>query len=303
MTATAIPARPGALNWMLLALLGLVWGMSFVAVTVGLEGFGPITIAAGRITIGAVLLLIAAFATGVGLPRLTDRHVWLHCLSLALFTSLIPFSLLGWGQQSVTSGFAGISMAVIPLIVLPLAWIFLQEAMTLRRTVGFMMGFVGTVTLIGPGALISAGTEAETLARLACLGAAMCYAIGSVITRTAPSVPLVSFSAAGLTIAAVIILPIAIWLEGLPEITLRPGLAILYLGVFPTAVATMLWVKVIKSAGPSFMSLVNYHVPFWAVVIGMLFLSEPLPARFLVALALILIGLAIAQGRTLRFRP
>lgn len=303
MTATAIPARPGALNWMLLALLGLVWGMSFVAVTVGLEGFGPITIAAGRITIGAVLLLIAAFATGVGLPRLTDRHVWLHCLSLALFTSLIPFSLLGWGQQSVTSGFAGISMAVIPLIVLPLAWIFLQEAMTLRRTVGFMMGFVGTVTLIGPGALISAGTEAETLARLACLGAAMCYAIGSVITRTAPSVPLVSFSAAGLTIAAVIILPIAIWLEGLPKITLRPGLAILYLGVFPTAVATMLWVKVIKSAGPSFMSLVNYHVPFWAVVIGMLFLSEPLPARFLVALALILIGLAIAQGRTLRFRP
>ena len=108
----------------MLAALGFIWGGSFLGVEIGLTGFGPITVAAGRVAIAALILLAYAYLFGSGLPRIktkTDKRIWLHCFGMALFTNALPFSLLSWGQQTVTSGFAGISMAVVPLFVLPLS--------------------------------------------------------------------------------------------------------------------------------------------------------------------------------------
>ena len=300
-------AQPGVMNWLLLAVLGFIWGTSFLGVELALDGFGPLTIAAGRIGIGAILLLIVAQATGVGLPgRRTgpERRIWLHCLGFALFTNVIPFALLGWGQLQVPSGFAGISMAVVPLFVLPLAFLVLKEPLTMRKLVGFLLGFAGVVILIGPGALFSGGDVIVLMAKLACVTASLCYATGSIITRTAPPCPLLSYAAAGLGIAALIIIPTALWIEGVPEFTIStPLAAVVYLGLFPTALATVFLVRVINSAGPTFMSLVNYQVPVWAVINGMLVLDETLPAAFATALALILLGLAISQAKGWRFRP
>ena len=297
---------PGLINWLLLAILGFIWGTSFLGVSVALEGFGPFTIAAARIAIGAMLLTAVAFASGHGLPgraTATDRRVWLHCLGFALFTNAIPFTLLGWGQLRVPSGFAGISMAVVPLFVLPLAFFILREPLTVRRLAGFLLGFCGVVILIGPGALLSGDNDLVFWAKLACVGASLCYATGSMVTRTAPPVPLQSYSAAGLIISSCMIVPLALWVEGVPRVEWGvPLLAVLYLGVFPTAIATVMLVRVINSAGPTFMSLVNYQVPIWAVINGMLILDEDLPPSFLTALVLILSGLALSQARGVRFR-
>ena len=112
------------LNWVILATLGFIWGGSFLGVEISLIGFGPITVAASRVTIAAITLLIYAYIFGDGLPRISskkDKRVWLHCLGMAIFTNALPFSLLSWGQQTVTSGFAGVSMALVPLFVLPLS--------------------------------------------------------------------------------------------------------------------------------------------------------------------------------------
>ena len=117
-------ASPSPLAWALLCLLGLIWGASFLGVEMALTGFGPLTVAALRITTAAIILIAVAMIRGDGLPP-TDsprgRRIWLHCLGMAVFSNALPFSLLSWGQEHVTSGYAGITMAVVPLLVLPLA--------------------------------------------------------------------------------------------------------------------------------------------------------------------------------------
>ena len=229
---------------------------------------------------------------------------------MGVFSNALPFALLSWGQERVSSGFAGITMAVVPLLVLPLAHVFVPgEQMTLRKAVGFVVGFAGVALLVGPGG--EAGSGAVGLARIACVAASCSYAVGAIITRLAPPGPTLSFGAAGLLIAAAISVPLALVFEGWPASPPLPALlGVLYLGIFPTALATIALVYVVQSAGPSFMSLVNYQVPVWAVILGLVVLDEDLPPQFLGALALILAGLAVSQlrpprrpGTSLTFRP
>lgn len=299
---------PSSLAWLALVVLGLIWGGSFLGVELALTGFGPLSIAAVRITLAAALLAAIAVVAGDGLPTAGDsrgRRIWLHCLGMGVFSNALPFALLSWGQRQVTSGFAGISMAVVPLLVLPLAHIFVPgERMTLRKSAGFAVGFVGVVLLIGPGSAAAGADAAPALARAACVAASCCYAIGSIITRLAPAGPYISFGAGSLLAAAALILPLALALEGWPADPPPAALlGALYLGIFPTALATVMLVYVIQSAGPSFLSLVNYQVPVWAVLIGMVVLGEDLPPQFVGALGLILAGLAVSQARAWRSRP
>ncbi len=300
---------PGAANWAKLLFLGVIWGASFMAVTVALQGFGPMSIAALRIFSAALCLLVLVYAMGIGLPSLRTRAgriIWACALGMGFFTNALPFSLLSWGQTYVASGFAGVCMAVVPLFVLPLAHVLVPgEQMTLRRTISFLIGFAGVVVLIGLDAFRSAGTDFESLARLACLGASLCYAIGSIITRLCPQVNMLSLSAAALSCGALIIVPAALWQEGLPR-NLPPRdalLAVAYLGLVPTALAQVLLVQVARSAGPAFLSTVNYQVPVWAVLFGALILNESLPPQLFAALALILGGLVLSRAPAHRQRP
>ncbi|MGA1187661.1 MAG: DMT family transporter [Candidatus Puniceispirillaceae bacterium] len=304
MTPTSLRAPASSMDWIMLAALGFIWGGSFLGVEIGLTGFGPITVAAGRVAVAALILLAYAYLFGSGLPRIktkTDKRVWLHCFGMALFTNALPFSLLSWGQQTVTSGFAGISMAVVPLFVLPLSHFLVPgEILSRAKIIGFLFGFAGVVLLVG-GDKIFAGqpqTPMLLMAQLACVAASCCYAIGSIITRLCPPVSTVSYAACGLMLGGFMLVPMAIWIEGMPQM---PGIMAIfgvgYLAVFPTAVATILLTIVVRRAGPPFLSLVNYQVPVWAVIIGATVLGEALPGHFLMALGIILGGLFISQWR------
>lgn len=294
--------KPSVQSWLLLVLLGIIWGGSFPAVEVALQGFLPLQIAALRISLAAVLLMIIVPLTGRSMPGFSDpseRRVWLHALGVAIFTNALPFALLSWGQQFVTSGFAGISMAVVPLFVLPLAHLVVPgERLNRFKSIGFLLGFLGVLVLVGKGAFGSSGATSENLARMACIAATACYAIGNIITRLSPPTSQVGFSSASLLLASLLIVPVALLSEGLPVLSpSAPTLAILYLGLVPTALATVLMVRIIRTAGPSFMVLVNFQVPVWAAMMGVVFLSETLPTRFILALGLILAGLAISRLR------
>ena len=148
-------------NWLRIAALGLIWGASFTFISVALRDVGPFTIAAVRITLGAVFLLSLLRIWGLRLPPLgrgPERRFWGFALFMALFSNVIPFSLLGWAQQSVASGFAGVCMAAVPLLILPLAHVFVPgERMHLRRFGGFVLGTIGVVVLIGLDAFESTG--------------------------------------------------------------------------------------------------------------------------------------------------
>ncbi|QYX57612.1 DMT family transporter [Roseovarius sp. SCSIO 43702] len=298
-----MPIRP--INWLKLAFLGIVWGASFMAIELALKGAGPLFVAATRVTLGAIFLFILTHARGVGLPPVTTAgagRIWLAALVMGLFSNAIPFALLAWGQQSVASGFAGVCMSLGPLFILPLAHIFIRgEVMTLRRTLGFLIGTMGVAILIGPAALSSTGSSLETWARLACLAVPLCYSIGTIATRLCPAVDMLSLSAAALLLGACAIAPYALWVEGWPETIGRSSLlALLYLGILPTGIAQIILVQIIRDAGPVFMSLVNYQVPVWSVIFGMALLGETMPDGLFWALALILSGVALSQFGALR---
>ncbi len=292
-------------NWLRIVVLAAIWGASFMSVSVALEGVGPLTVAAARLSLGAAFLVILSFATGHLLPPLRGRpagRIWAFVLAMALFSNAMPFALLSWGQQVVASGFAGVCMAVVPLLVLPLAHVFVPgEVMTLRRLAGFAIGTGGVIVLIGPGAFASTGESFESLAKLACVGAACCYALGGIFTRLCPAVDLLALATAVLLVAATICVPLALYVEGWPaDVPPLSLAALLYLGILPTGVAQILLVTVIRDAGPVFLGLVNYQVPVWSVIFGVVLLAEPLPPSLLLAMGLILTGVALSQLGALR---
>ncbi len=294
------PAGISAINWLRIAALGIIWGASFMAVSVALEGVGPLSVVAARLCLGALFLLFLCRVTGRRLPNPLGQgasRLWAFIIAMGLFSNALPFFLLSWGQQVVASGFAGVTMAVVPLFVLPLAHVFVPgERLNLRRLIGFVIGTCGVVVLIGPGALADTGADLEWLARLACVGAALCYATGTIFTRLCPEVDRLSLAAAVLTVAAVVFTPYALWAEGWPQDVGTASLwALIYLGVLPTGAAQILLVQTIRDAGPVFMSLVNYMVPIWSVVFGALLLSEALPPSLFLGMGMILGGVALSQ--------
>ncbi|MDE9450828.1 DMT family transporter [Aliiroseovarius sp. Z3] len=290
--------NPTRLDWGGVIALGLIWGATFMVVSIALEGYGPVTVATARTTLGAIALFAVMMATGRSMPG-WNRTLWGYIVWIGLLSTALPFVLLSWGQQYVPSAFAGLSMAAIPLMVLPLAHFFSDEPLNTRKFIGVSLGFSGALVLIGPG-LAQLGQGAEPLAQLACIGAALCYSVASIFTRRCPPVDPVTLAAMTLVVGSVVLLPIMLATEGVPGWSgSRSGLAIIVLGLVPTALATLLRVSIIRSAGSVFMTLVNYQVPVWSMVFGAWVLSEALPLRFYIALAMILTGLAVSQWRSL----
>ncbi len=291
--------QPTPANWLSIGALGLIWGATFMVVAIALEGYGPLTVACARTTLGAAALLLLMRALGRPLPAFTAQMRG-YLIAIGLLNTALPFALLSWGQQYVPSAFAGISMAALPLFVLPLAHIFTDEKMSLRNTLGVIMGFTGAIVLIGP-AVLRIGTGWEPLGQLACVAASISYAVSSIMTRRCPPIDPITMAALLLTVGSAALIPAMLIFEGVPNMgDARPTIAIIVLGFIPTALAALIRVATIRSAGAIFMTLVNYQVPLWSMVFGALVLSEVLPLRFFVALGLILIGLAISQWSNLR---
>jgi len=292
-----------ATSWIMIAVLGFVWGATFLVTEVALEGMTPFWLAASRICFAAVTMTLIWGTRGFDLfAAPATPGVWGNLIAIGAASSALPFCLLAWGQQFVTSGFAGVSMASVALLVLPLAHFFVAgERMTARRLVGFLIGFVGVVLLIGGQAFESTGTALETPGRIACVAAACCYAVSSISMRRLPPVDAIGLATILLLIAAVMTVPVALAVEGWPQMPDAKTWGVLaFLGLVPTAAANLLRVLVVRSAGPVFMGLVNYQVPVWSVVMGALILSEPLPPSLIYAMALILLGVGISQFGALK---
>ena len=289
-------------SWISVLALGLVWGASFLFIELALAGIGPFWLAASRILLAGAVTTAVWRARGCTFYTSPARAPLPLLLAVGAMSSALPFMAISWGQQVVTSGFAGVSMAAVALMVLPLAHVFVPgERMTLRRTIGFLTGFVGVVVLIGPEALASTGREGEVWGQLACLAAAACYAVSSILMRRIPPVDPLGLSAVTLWIGGAIVTMAALMTEGLPPLPGREVVAVLVtLGLVQTAAANLLRIVVIRSAGPTFMSLTNYMVPLWSVILGVLILNEPTEPTLFVAMALILAGVLLSQWGALK---
>lgn len=301
-------ARPDLTAWLLLAALGMIWGGSFATTGAAVATLPPLTVAAARLVLAAALLLPLCYWLADGLPSRrteTGKRIWLAALGAAFAANAAPFALLSWAQTHIPSGLAGVFMASLPLIVLPLAARFVPgERMTAAKLAGFTVGFVGVGVLIGGDVLsgLGGGGLVSLLAQFACLAAAAGYAVGSIITKLSPRTHPTSFGAATMLLAAPMATALAFAVEAPFAANWTPAasLAVIFLGVFPTALAMLMLYEVVRRAGPSFLSLVNYQVPLWALAFGVAFLGETPPAQTPWALALILAGVAISQGAVRR---
>ena len=302
MAATAPVARSGPTpkDWLLFAGLTVFGGSSFSMIRVAVETLEPATVAAGRMWTGAILLYVIMRAAGRTLPplvtegRLDSR--WRSIIGVGIVGYAIPFFLFPWGQQTVPSGLAGIYMAFMPLATLALAHFLTDERLTVRKGIGFAIGFTGIGVLIGPDAVARAG-DGSALAQGAILTAAVCYAVASIIVRRAPEMPARSLSAGAVLVAAVLLTPVAL-VFGAPSEgwTWGAALSVVALGVFPTGLNAIIIILLVRSAGPSFMSFSNYLTPLVAVGLGWAAFGERLALSSFIALAIILAGLAVSRS-------
>jgi drug/metabolite transporter (DMT)-like permease len=285
------------IDWFVLLALAGLWGTSFLFVKIAVREVTPVTLVAARFVIAATVLSVVVRARGLRLP--TSRRVWSHYLLMSLIGNAVPFTLIAWGQIRTDVGLAGILMGVMPLMTLLLAHFFVPgERMTPRMVGGFAVGFIGLVALFGPEALLEFGGEAsDLLSQVAIASAAIGYAISTIIARRLATLdPLVSATTV-MWITTAIMVPAALWVDR--PWNLAPSgesiASIVWLGLFATALATILYFRVIQRAGPTFLSLINYMIPVVALVVGAVVLNEDLVGTVLIGMALILTGLAISQ--------
>ena len=292
-------ARQELGDWLMLGALTTMWGSSFLFTKLAVGGLGFELVVSARLLLAASILVPMAMALQRPLPRGFKR--WLFFVLIAVIGNLLPFSLITWGQRAIDSGLAGILMAVMPLSTLGLAHLFVPgESLTRGRVGGFLLGFAGVLLLIGPDALLAIGGDRGPLVpMLAVLAGALCYGVSAILSRLRPPSDALTTAAAVTTLAALLSLPASLdaALQGTSLIAITPAVvgAVLFLGLFSTATAMIVYFRLIQTAGPGFTAQLNYLIPLWAVAIGIVFLGETPTLGHLAGLSLILGGILLAR--------
>ncbi|HMN70784.1 MAG TPA: DMT family transporter [Rhodoblastus sp.] len=290
-------------TWALLGLLSLLWGCSFPFVKIALGGVTPLTLVMSRVVIAVVALTPVLMLSPEGVPR--GAKVWTAFLAIGALNNVVPWSLSVWAQQSLTSSFAAIVNATTPLFSVLLAPFFLaDERLRANRLAGVLVGFLGVAVLIGPGAL--GHGAAGILPELALLAAAVAYAFGGIVGRSYARLGLTPLQSAHGQLAAssIMITPLALIVEqpwNLPTPTHAQIACVLAMGLVSTAVAFILFFRILARAGATNALLVTLLVPVTAFIVSAIFLGETLEPRNLAGLAFIAAGLGLIDGRPLRY--
>lgn len=298
-SAEPVPVRPtltGSVAWRL-ALLAGMWGVSFLFIKVALEGISPTQVVLGRLAAGAAVLLAIAALRRERLPR--RLAVWGHLGLMGLIGNVVPFFLFAWGEQRASSSLAGIYNASTPLLTLLVAMAMLpEERPTAARAAGLALGFLGVLTVLAPWRGVGAGSVPG---QLAFLGAAACYGVSFTYTRrflSGAGCSALALAVGQIGAAAVALLLLAPLVAADPvALPARVVLSVLGLGVIGTGVAYVVYFGLIRDVGATTTSTVTYLVPIVAVVLGVLVLGESVGWNDFVGAAVVIAGVAVAEGR------
>jgi drug/metabolite transporter (DMT)-like permease len=279
-------------------LLSAVWGSSFLFIKVLGEHWSAVWVALGRVALGALTLVVITVVRRERL-RFQGRHAWLQLTIAATLYNVIPFTLFAYGEQHTSSIVAGLWNATTPLwVLIAVLLVFDEERLSRARAGGMLVGFVGVALVLGPWRGLGHG---ELIGHVACAGAALCYGISWPFTRrylaTRPE-SAVALSAGQLLCATVILAAIAPF-AGAPttHIGLKGVGSLLALGVLGSGVAYLLNYSIIRAAGAAVGSTVTYLIPVFSTALGAIVLHEPLSWNQPVGAVVLIIGIAVAQGR------
>ncbi|HVM08413.1 MAG TPA: DMT family transporter [Acidimicrobiales bacterium] len=285
-----------------IALLAVIWGWSFLFIKVAVEGMTPTAVAGARITLGALVMTAVLRARGTVIPR--DRALLGHFAIQGVVASAIPFTLLAWGEQYVSSALTAVLNASTPLFAAGFAAGVLGERLRRPQLAGLVLGFVGVgiAAGVGGGDLASSSVGGS----LAAVGAAACYGLSFAYARRfLAGIPPLVAATGQLIGATVFIAPVGIATTLSDGIELTPTriASILILGVIGTGFAYLLNYQSIAAVGPTRASIVTQLVPVVAVAVGVAFLDEHFHLRLIAGGALTLFGIALLNERVRRFRP
>lgn len=258
------------------------------------------TLVAFRLIVASVIFAVMMLISGQKLPGI--GKVWIYITGAALFGNAAPFLLIAWGQEKVDAGLAAILMATMPLMTIVIAhFLTRDEKLTPFKILGFCLGLLGVAIMIGFDKLGTLGEE--TVRQYAIVAGALCYAISAIITKSIVHLPRMSMVTALMILSTLMIIPLSIFSGEATAlysqwqifgVSTKAVFAAVLLGILPTAIGTMMVFKIVARQGASFLSQINFMVPVFGVLWGILFLSEVLPGNGVIAMVLILAGVAIA---------
>lgn len=290
--------------WVMLLTLSVLWGSSFFFVGLVVSALPPLTIVLARVGFAAVTLWIVIAVLRIPCPK--SLKVWLALFGMGLFgmgllNNVIPFSLIVWGQTQIPSGLASIFNATTPLFTVVIAGLLLSdERLTPAKLIGALVGLIGTAYMIGPSALSDLGGDA--LAQLAIIGSSISYGFASVFGRRFKSMglPPITTAAGQVTASTVILVPFVLLIDHpfqLPMPGLEIWASLLALAVFSTALAYILYFKILLVAGATNLTLVTFLIPISAILLGYVVLGERLELSHYIGMAVIGLSLSIIDGR------
>lgn len=278
--------------WITFSILCVLWGVPYFFIKLALNDLSPAFIAWSRLALAALVLAPIAAHRGVLVPAFRHKAA---IVGFAILELVIPFSLISFGEQWISSSLAGVLVATVPLTVLVIAPLFgIKEQITLRRIVGLLAGLFGVVVLLG----IDSVSMVQQWIGVACIfGAVIGYAIGPLIVqRYLSDVDELGALSASLIVSALVLLPAALWTapQAVPSALSLASVAIL--GLFSTALALLLYFYLINHAGAARSSVVAYVCPGVAALLGVAVLHEQFGIISALGLALILVGSWLATG-------
>ncbi len=301
MTATELPAM-GRREWAMLLALAALWGGSFFFNAVAVRELPSFTLVWLRVAVAAVTLLGALRLLGQRMP--TEGRIWAAFFGMGLLNNVVPFVLIVWGQHHIASGLASILNATTPLFTILAAHLLTpDERLTPLKAAGVAVGFAGAVSMIGPDALGGLGTGVT--AQVACLAGALSYAFAGIFGRRFKRMGVAPMAtAAGQVCASTLLLLPLMLLVDRPWTLAMPHAAtwgaVLGVGLLSTALAYVLYFRILAAAGATNLVLVTFLIPVSAILLGALALGETLLPRHFGGMALIGAGLACIDGRLLR---
>ena len=278
-----------------LFLLAFIWGWSFLFIKVILEDAPPTFLAWGRIALGLAVLAVALLRSGQGLP---ERRYWGHLLVLGLTMSVLPFMLIGWGEEHVSSALASVLNACTPLFAAGFAAGLLGERLRLPQLVGMAFGFFGVAVAAGLGGGDLAGSS--LLGSAAVVLASAGYGFGfAYANRFTTGLSALQLSFGQLLAGTVLLAPVAAVDVAAGRVDLGPGaaLCLVLLGALGTGYAYLLNYRTLQESGATVASLVTYLVPLVAVAAGILVLDEPFSLSLVLGGLIVVLGVALVQGR------
>jgi drug/metabolite transporter (DMT)-like permease len=298
--------RGSRIDWLIFVALGFAWGSSYLFIKIGVESLPPFTLIACRLGIGSAFLGVAMWLMHETLPR--DPRVYGRLVIMALVNIAIPFTLITVAEQTIDSAMAAVLNSTVPLFTIVVAAaVFPEEAITVNRLIGLIVGFVGVVLVVSRGleASIGAGTGGLPIGELLVLLSSLLYCLGAVYARGAtrdlrPMIPaFFQVFFAFLTTAALALLLERPW-------TLSPtgesiG-AVIWLGIFGSGFAYLFFFRLLQDWGPTRTSMVAYVLPVVGIVLGAIVLNEVIDARIVVGTALIVGGIALVNSKRGRRR-